>query len=389
MNFTANTPEGTRDILYGECNKRRRLQSRLTKLFRSRGYAEVSTPTVEFYDTFQKAGTMLSQEDLLKIIDRSGRICVIRPDCTVQIARIAATKLQSSPLPQRLYYNEEIFRSREENAGVSTEVPQCGIELIGAPGEKADLEMIATAVDALRASGAEQFHIELGHINLFRDLVRRMGLDSEKTEEVRLLIEGKKFAALNDLLDEYQDRSGCEALKMLSRLFGGPEVLDEAEKLAGPNESIRYLRDLYGYLCQAGYGEAIQFDLGTVTQIDYYTGVVFRGYVKGAGSAVLSGGRYDKLVEAYGRKAEATGFAIDVDALADCLEDPPFQKTETVIHYDKDRIARAIEIQKECTTGSCELSPFDTIKESREMAERKGAHTLIILDADGERREVL
>ena len=112
------------------------------------------------------------------------------------------------------------------------------------------------------------------------------------------------------------DRAPSGPLRRLPYLFGGAEVLDEADTLSGGSDALDYLRDLYGELKHAGYGEHIRFDLGLVHQIDYYTGVVFRGYVEGAGDAVLSGGRYDKLVGAFGRPAQATGFAVDVDAVA-------------------------------------------------------------------------
>ena len=148
MRYTIHTPEGTRDRLFSECRERRQVQSALTKLFQCRGYAEISTPEVEFYDLFLQSGNPMPQESMLKIIDRSGKIMVMRPDCTTPIARVAATKLKAVPLPQRLYYDQTVFRSGQEHKGGSSEIAQCGVELIGAAGQKADLEMIAMAVDA-------------------------------------------------------------------------------------------------------------------------------------------------------------------------------------------------------------------------------------------------
>ena len=248
MTHTIHTPEGTRDRLFAECRDRRSTQTALTDLFRRRGYAEVSTPEVEFYDLFLRSGNPIPQESMLKIIDRSGKIMVMRPDCTTPIARVAATKLKTLPLPQRLYYAETVFRSGDQHRGGSSEIAQCGVELIGAAGRKADLEMIAMAVDALRACGLARFYIELGHAGFFRSLAERMELEEEQVEELRTLIEGKNFAALGDFLEPYQDRPATAALRRLSRLFGGAEVLDEAEALAGENLSIAYLRELYSAL---------------------------------------------------------------------------------------------------------------------------------------------
>lgn len=385
MNYTINTPEGTRDRLFAECRDRRRVQSALTAQFRRRGYAEVSTPEVEFYDLFLQSGNPMPQEAMLKLIDRSGKIMVMRPDCTAPIARVAATKLQAMPLPQRLYYDQTVFRSGAEHRGGSSEIAQCGVELIGAAGGKADLEMVALAVDALRSCGVARFHVELGHAGFFRALAGRMDMDGETVEQMRQLIEGKNFAALNDLLEPYQGRSAYAALKRLSRLFGGVEVLDEAEALAGEHETLEYLRSLWTELEAAGYGNYLRFDLGLVHQIDYYTGVVFRGYVEGAGNAVLSGGRYDGLAAAFGRSAPATGFAIDVDAVAACLEADEPPKLEVLVHFGPGQLAQALAAVDSRPAGTCELSPCGALEDSLTLARDKGAVGVLAFEEAGER----
>ena len=384
MNIHINTPEGTRDRLFSECLERRQVQSALVGLFRRRGYTEVITPEVEFYDLFVQSGNPIPQEAMLKIIDRSGRIMVMRPDCTAPIARVAATKLKHLALPQRLYYDQTVFRDRTAHAGGSREIAQCGVEMIGAIGGKADLEMVAMAVDALRACGLKQFHIELGHAGFYRTLAGRMKMPQEEQERLRGAIEGKNFALLNDLLEPYRGQDACAALRRLPYLFGGAEVLVEAEALAGPYDSLDYLRRLYGELSAAGYEECVRFDLGLVHQLDYYTGVVFRGYAEGAGAPVLSGGRYDGLMGQFGRKAEAIGFAVDVDAVGACLtvEAP---KLETVIHYEPGLLARALAVVDGRPSGSCELSPCRTLDSTMNLAREKGAARVLVIDSEGER----
>ena len=386
MKFIPYTPEGTRDRLFDECRERRQVQSRLTHLFRSRGYAEIITPEVEFYDSFVTGGCAIPQEAMLKVIDRSGKICVMRPDSTIPIARVAATKLKDLPLPQRFYYNQNVYRSSDANRGSDGEVAQCGVELIGARGVRADLEMICTAVDALRSCGVEQFHIEIGHAGIYRALASDMQIDDETAEQIRALIEGKNFAALRAFLADYGDRPACAALNQLAYLFGGVEVLDEAEALgSGEEGTIAYLRSLYQLLSQAGYGDFIRFDLGLVHQIDYYTGVVFRGYVEGAGTAVLSGGRYDRLLEAFGRPAQAIGFAVDVDAVAACLPPVCTPAVDTVVYYELSQLARAIAVVDERPRGTCELSPCASLDLTLALAREKGIPHVLVLDSQGER----
>ena len=322
---------------------------------------------------------------MLKIIDRSGKIMVMRPDCTTPIARVAATKLKTVPFPQRLYYAQTVFRSGNAHEGGSSEIAQCGVEMIGAMGRKADLEMVAMAVDALRSCGLERFHIELGHAGFFRALAAQMEMPEDETEQMRALIEGKNFAALDDLLAPYADQPAYRALSRLPYLFGGLETLEEAEALSGANEAVAYLRELYQELDQAGYGPWLRFDLGMVHQIDYYTGVVFRGYVEGAGAPVLSGGRYDKLVEMFGRSAEATGFAVDIDAVAGCLPAAAPPQLELVVHYETGELLRALAVVDERPAGTCELSPCRTLESSRNLAREKGASLVLVLENGIER----
>jgi len=124
-----------------------------------------------------------------------------------------------------------------------------------------------------------------------------------------------------------------------------------------------------------------------VHQIDYYTGVVFRGYVEGAGDAVLSGGRYDALVAAFGRPAQATGFAIDVDAVAACLPAAALPALELVVHYEDGLLAPALAAVDGRAAGTCELSPCRTLESTLKLAREKGAGAVLVVEKNG-RREV-
>jgi len=320
--YSVSTPEGTRDKLFSECSLRAGLTERLKTLFSKHGYQEVITPSVEYYDVFLDSGTPLEPESMLKLIDRAGRILVLRPDVTTPIARIAATKLSSVDAPYRLYYVQSVFRSDIEHSGRSMETLQAGVELLGASGIRPDVEMIALAVQSLEACALSDYRLEIGHAGFFRAVTSALGASPEKVEEMRRLVEEKNFAALNDILKEFGENPYAGALRKLPQLFGGKEVLEEAlglidDPLAA--DAISYLRAIFSELEAAGLSERVMIDLGLVNEINYYTGAVFRGYASGAGGTVLSGGRYDQLAGAFGRPMPATGFAIDVDALSECV----------------------------------------------------------------------
>ena len=338
--FRISTPEGTRDLLFSSCRALRQTENTIRAALENRGYSEIITPAVEYFDVFAQANPELDQEQMLKVIDRSGRICVVRPDNTTPIARIAATRLDNAALPVRLYYSQKVFRSVVGGHGHKGEVLQVGAELIGADGLEADKDILSAAFGALTETGAAGFRIELGHAEIYKALIEELGVDAAAAESIRRLIENKSFAALGDALSPYGDRPAAGALRAMPQLFGGMEVLDRVEALTGNVRvlgAVSYLRRLYRALDEAGYGDRIMIDLGLVHEMDYYTGVMFRGYIGGAGAAILAGGRYNALCAKFGRDMPAGGFGIDVESVAESLQGAA--GTETGIRRDTVRIA--------------------------------------------------
>lgn len=392
MTVSIGTPAGTGDRLFAECSAYRKVQKAATGLFRRSGYAELMTPEVEFYDLFTASGNPLPQQSMRKLIDRSSSILVMRPDNTTPIARVAATKLRSTPMPQRLYYNQSVFRSDDVHTGTQSEIPQCGIELIGAPGIRADLEVIALAVQMLEAVGLSEYQIELGHADFFTALTAEVGAEQETVDAMRHAIENKNFAAFSDLLIEYRQMPAGRALSRISRLFGGVEVLAQARELTSAPRAVAaldYLNELYAELELAGLSRHVRFDLSLVQGIDYYTGVVFRGYAQGVGKTVVSGGRYDDLIGRFGFDVPATGFAVDVAALAGCLEVSEPEPPETVIWYDRGCLGGALAVLAEAPKGTGVLSSAADPVQAEAEARAHGAKTLLILDAAGERSVTL
>ena len=318
--YQISTPEGTRDLLFAPARRLRAVEQRVRQSLEDRGYSEVITPAIEYYDVFAQANPAVGQENMLKIIDRAGRICVVRPDNTTPIARIAATRLEGAELPVRLYYSQKVFRSIAEGHGHKSEFLQVGAELIGSDGLEADLDILTAAFSALEQAEAGSFRIELGHAEIYKALIEALGVDEQTAEDIRRLIENKSFAALGDALAPYQGSAAYQALCAMPQLFGGVEVLDQVEHMTGNMRvlaAVAYLRRVYTALEQAGFGESVIIDLGLVHEMDYYTGIMFRGYLGGAGAAILAGGRYNALCAKFGRDLPAAGFGIDVECIAE------------------------------------------------------------------------
>lgn len=382
-NYSRITPEGTKDILFKECRLRREVENRLHGLFYSRGYNEVLTPGVEYYEVFCLPGATIPQQEMYKTTDNNGRLVVFRPDSTLPIARMAAARLQSAARPIRLFYNQSVYRNRPDLSGRSNEIPQMGIELLGAGGLQADLEVLTMAIEAASAF-SENFRIEIGHAAIFKTLAEKLAVSREQREEIRGTIESKNYAALDRLLDQLEQTQAVKAVRSLPRLFGGAEALQEAQQYCTDDVSkgmLDYLQQLYETAARLGYGDRVIIDLGLVQRNDYYTGVVFSAYAQEHGEALLVGGRYDNLLGLFGMPMPAIGFSIDTDAVTDMLygtREKPTQR-HTLLHCEPGFEAKGQQVlrQRIAEGEICENSVFEQLAESREYAGQLEIPTVI------------
>lgn len=346
------TPEGTKDYIFDECSRKSHVTGILKNIFKERGYRRVMTPTIEFYDVFGASADYLPQENMYKLMDNKGRLMVLCPDGTIPIARLTATRLLHMDMPLRLYYSHNVYRMANGLRGHSSEIYQCGVELIGSGVIRSDLEILEMAAVSLETiSGGEGYRLELCHIGYFRALMDSLGADEETQEEIRHSIEQKNFASLNDLLEQFPDNKAAAALKYLPRLFGGEEVFEKAYALfddASARQSLDYLRSIYSSLQQLGLGDKVIIDLGLVNQAEYYTGIIFRGYFNEVGEPVLSGGRYDNLLSDFGTAQPAIGFAVNVDLASSIVEKrPPLTADVLVMAAEDTYLVKAIQYRKQ------------------------------------------
>lgn len=314
------TPEGTKDLLFQECAAQRKIIETLRGTFEEKGYHEVITPGFEFYDVFSSNSRYFPQESMYKLIDHKGRLLAMRPDSTIPIARLTATKLKGHALPIRLYYAQQIYRQQPELRGKSSEIMQMGIELVGLSSYDSDIEILTAGMEAMSSCCVDDFRIELGHIGIYKLLMDNLNASSDQKETIHALIASKNYAGLSDILEYFPESQTAEILKELPKLFGGKEALDKARKLFNGYdekllEMLCYLERIFQGLIDLRF-DKVMIDFGLVHQAEYYSSLIFRGYISSAGEPVLSGGRYDELFKDFGESLPATGFGINVDQLA-------------------------------------------------------------------------
>lgn len=318
-NWKLHTPNGVNDILAEEFAAKQALENKMRGVFNSLGYEEVQTPTFEYYDCYAGAGGQLSQENMFKFFDEQGRILVLRPDFTTSIARMASTKMSDKPYPQRYMYSGSVFRVEQTQGARQREFTQCGIEFIGSYAPDSDAEVIAAAMEAIKAAGIEEFSMEIGQIAFFNGLVEQACLDEVETEKLRERIDSKDSVGIKAITDRLHiDDSVKQLMIDLPYLFGGSEVFEKAD-VEGLNEASRValnnLRQVYTLLCEKGYEKFISIDLGMLESINYYTGSIFKCYTHGVGFPICAGGRYDNLMGQFGAPRGAVGAAIGVNRI--------------------------------------------------------------------------
>lgn len=363
------TPDGTKDRLFAECEKRGRFSSSLRELFRSRGFNEVSTPVLEYYDVFDTARAYFPQESMYKLVDHTGRLLVLRPDCTIPIARLVGSRLKSQRGVMRIFYNQKVYRLSHGNSADSGEISQMGVEFIGSSLPVCDVEIVELACRGLRFVCGADYQLELCHIGYFNALVESLNTDKATREQIRELVEHKNFPALDLLLEQFEDFPAQRALKKLPALFGSVSVLDEARELFSDekaDKALDYLAYIYNSLSALGLSDHLTIDLGLVNQADYYSGIIFRGYTAGAGEPVLSGGRYDGLIGEFGPDRPATGFGINLDLLCERVEGIAEirQPSAAVLVDSKSSITAAFSLLERLNEQrfTAQLVPVDDVK---------------------------
>jgi ATP phosphoribosyltransferase regulatory subunit len=313
----AQLPKGARIYLPDEAARKRHVETRLFEIFRRWGYREVVTPTFEFSDVLSVGTDVGVQESMFKFVDReTGRMLALRADITPQIARVVATRLRDEPKPVRLAYITNVFRYDEPRVAHYREFYQAGVELIGLEKPEAEVEVIAMAIEGLRALGLDRFQIDLGHTDFFRGLLEEVTSDTAKRHEIREALARKDASTLARLVQELAPPAEvAEALLALPTLFGREIVLERAAKYARTDRARRALANLaevYRLLKIYGLAESVLLDLGEVRGFDYYSGLYFEAYIAGFGASIAGGGRYDDMLARFGYDCPAVGFAFDV-----------------------------------------------------------------------------
>jgi ATP phosphoribosyltransferase regulatory subunit len=312
-------PPGTQIVIGRAARRRRVLERAICSVFEGWSYEEIIPPIFDYYDVFVKGMGTGPEEQIYRFIDREGNILALRPEFTSLVAKTVATRLASSAKPIRLYYSGEVLRFEKPKGGRQREFAQIGIEHYGGTGKTADVEILLIAVEAFQKLGVQGFQINLGSVDFFGGIVDRMELPLEQIIELKDFLNVKDQSGLEILLQKLPlgDRRK-KILRAVPHLTGGKAVIAEARELVkNPRsvEALDHLEEIYSIFERLDLAHHLTIDLGEIRGFDYYTGILFRAYVRDLGFEVASGGRYDGLPATFGEDLPAVGFSFSLDRL--------------------------------------------------------------------------
>ena len=312
----ARIPTGAKDVLPVEAAELSAIQERWRAHVALAGYREVRTPVLEFAEVVDRAQAGASG-DAYRLFDENGRVLVLRPDITIPVARLVATRMADHPGPVRVSYLASAFRPPRAGRPRPGEVRQAGIELVGAAHPGADAEVISLLVGSLRAAGVADPRLGLADVSLTRAVMDGVGVDADTRAALGDALAGRDLVTWRDrALAAVPAGASADLLADLPALRGGDEVLRRVrDAVPAAAAACDSLADTIAMAGRHGVGAELRIDLGVLRDWSYYSGIVFEAYGPGATEPLAVGGRYDALGARFGAPRPAIGFAVSLDQL--------------------------------------------------------------------------
>ncbi len=391
-------PVGVRDFLPRAAARRRAISEQLLGVFEAWGYQRIIAPQFEYADVLERGLGPDARAAAIRFVEPyTGEVVALRPDITPQVARLVSTRFRDIDGPLRLCYEGAVTRLAPGSRG-QREVLQAGVELIGVESPEGDAEALGVAAATLASMQVDDVRLDVGHVAMARAGLGRVE-DATQRADLHTALAKKDRAAVV-AASVGLAKAHRELLEALPTLYGAPaKTLARARKLRLPAPARRALDTIENVLALAkdavdpDQHRRITIDLGEVRGFEYYTGMRFAGYAAGVGEAVLRGGRYDELLGAYGYDACATGFAVDIEAIAQTERaagiEPPTERGPVLIAAVPDRRRLGVRVARGLRDAghraALQVGAIGAIPRLRAYADSIGASCILVIDRTGAR----
>lgn len=307
---------------------------KLRELYSNHGYNQYKVSKFEEYDLYARNKSFLVSENLLTFTDTNGKLMALKPDITLSIIKNAVADDKSS---YKLYYDEHVYRTTSGGDGFR-EIMQTGLESIGAVDIFSESEVIMLAAKSL-ASISEDYLLDLSHMSFIEGMLENIGIEPQDMANTMTMMGSKNVPALRSFCDskgisESDREMICGLTSMYLPMEAALEKIKPTVKGAKMSAAYEELCDIYKALKCYGITDKIRLDLSIVNDMNYYDGVIFKGFINKIPDSILSGGRYDRLMEKFGKKTGAIGFAVYLDKLERFGNDSREYDIDVMLVYD-------------------------------------------------------
>ncbi len=390
-----NPPKGTRDFYPENMAVREYIFKSWEKSCRRYGFEPYDGPMFEHLEVYtQKSGEEIEKQ-LYTFEDKSGRRLALRPELTPSLARMVASKGPELKMPLRWFSIPPLFRYERMQRGRLRQFYQLNMDILGVEDVNADAELIAAVVGMMSdlSLNAEDFSVHISSRTLLEEVFTHIGVPTDSLKALYAALDKRNKVGADEFMQNVNGVVGDPAIseKVLAVLRA--KSLEEITRTYGELPSVKDLVRMFMLLETYGLSEYVEFDIGIVRGLAYYTGIVFEVLDrKGELRAIAGGGRYDKLVELYGgRKTPAVGFAAGDVVLAELLKgkginiEMPPRAEVFVVTFDRDTPQTPIRAAQRLREAgvSCEFS-LNAGAVGKQMKLANAARSVLVLFVGGE-----
>ena len=348
----------------------------LRSLYGKYGYLPYKMSKFEEYELYVRNKDFLVSDSVITFNDTNGRLLALKPDVTLSIVK---NYVDEPGVTQKLFYNENVYRV-SARTHTYKEIMQTGLECIGDIDLYDISEVVNLSLESLGEIGGE-FVLDLSHLGVLSALLDETGADESLKKQIMHCISEKNRHELALICEENAIDAGLtEMLVDFVSVYGTPEAVIETLRKMCINETMKEaideLESICGLLKNSRYSDKINLDFSIVNDMNYYNGIVFKGFINGIPESVLSGGQYDKLMKKMGKRAKAIGFAVYLDLLEQTGEKKQTDVDTLVLYSEKSDMGKLSQFVAD------RINSGESVSAQRKIPQKLRYKTLIDFDKE-------